>query len=135
MGDENQINVKHQHYGVYGRIKKAITFSNRFKQSPPSAQPINVPKVSKSKIKFSEPGPRDLKNEHGGNDRISDYIKRVKTKMRRSITVVGGGGGKGDGGKGGSRLESINKMTSSYIDRAKVKMRTASIVGFGKKTK
>uniref|UniRef100_A0A7N0T992 Uncharacterized protein n=1 Tax=Kalanchoe fedtschenkoi TaxID=63787 RepID=A0A7N0T992_KALFE len=145
-------------YGVYGRIKKAITFSNPLQQSPPVNYPEH-PHVSKpvpiefdhsvfskttkkhpvfasSKEKVVRTGGVELpeKSEAGNNDRFSDYIKRAKMKMRRSMTEVSSGG-VGGRVKGGLRLESINEKTSAFIDRAKVKMRrTASIAGFGRKS-
>ncbi|CAM8998007.1 unnamed protein product [Rhodiola kirilowii] len=155
MEDTTQRSSKPIH-GVCSRVKKAITFSNPLKQSPSSPEHSNVSKPVPiefdhsvfSKIKMNQPvfdGSKDRavrtdavavkgkKNEQGSSDRFSDYIKRAKMRMRRSVTEVSGGRG-GGGGKGASRMESINKKTSAYIDRAKMKMRTASIVGFGRKS-
>lgn len=69
----------------------------------------------------------------GRTDQFTDYIKRAKMKMRRNMTVVGSSDGGNGHGKGVSRLESINKNMSAYMDRAKDKMKASSVVGTGKK--
>ncbi|KAL7112821.1 hypothetical protein ACP275_04G025100 [Erythranthe tilingii] len=50
------------------------------------------------------------------DDKFSDYITRVKDKMKASASSVGGG-------KSATRRDSFNDKVSNYINRAKFKIR------------
>ncbi|KAL9667015.1 hypothetical protein QQ045_001360 [Rhodiola kirilowii] len=126
--EKNQSSFKPQ-CGVFGRVKKAITFRNPLEQSPPSPPPLNYPNSPECPKVSTKPVPIEFdhsvfsnikvglkdkairaggvdhpgESEQGrnGNTRFSDYINRAKMKVRRSMTVVGTNGG----GKGVSRLQ------------------------------
>ncbi|EYU46627.1 hypothetical protein ABFS82_04G024200 [Erythranthe guttata] len=53
------------------------------------------------------------------DDKFSDYITRVKDKMKSSASNVGGR-------KSATRRDSFNDKVSSYINRAKFKIRTTT---------
>ncbi|KAL7084149.1 hypothetical protein ACP275_14G207400 [Erythranthe tilingii] len=57
--------------------------------------------------------------------KFSDYINKVKNRMMKSYSNVNGGGGGGGVGNF-SRRDSFNDKVVTYINQAKVKIRTTS---------
>ncbi|KAB1203177.1 hypothetical protein CJ030_MR8G028451 [Morella rubra] len=64
------------------------------------------------------------------NDTFSDYIKRVRMKMVKTVSNIGGG--KKATGQGDGRDKKKTDEFSEYINRAKRKIRTTSSIGGGK---
>lgn len=75
---------------------------------------------------------KDEDHQHEG--RFSDYISKFKNRMIKTASNAGNGGaGGGVGGGGGSaKRDSFNEKVTSYIDRAKLKIRTTTNVGVEK---
>ncbi|CAA2935103.1 polycomb group Pc-like [Olea europaea subsp. europaea] len=88
----------------------------------------SIVKTKSTKDKATqEKGDEDEKIEsRKTNDKFSDYINHVKNKMR-TVLSVGGGRGGGDGGaqvgRTATRRDSFKDKVSSFITRAKMKIR------------
>lgn len=92
-------------------------------------------------VHFAKAGSK--KDDDRNSGRFSDYISKFKNRMMKTASDVsgggasGGGGGGGGGGNGGgvtsTRRDSFNDKVTSYIDRAKIKIRTTTNVGADQK--
>ncbi|KAJ8535709.1 hypothetical protein K7X08_023429 [Anisodus acutangulus] len=149
MAKNYQMNTKDTQY------KKIFKLDNRKKQSQSSVicaaeikgkSKSSMPSAGSKMVLIDynhTPGKVQQKQEIKGkksddnsnNDKyFSGYIDRVKNKMRTTISSVGvvDGGGGGDGGsvtrKVATRRDSLNDRISHYINRAKLKIRTTTIV-------
>lgn len=72
------------------------------------------------------------KDEDRNSGKFSDYISKFKNRMLKTASDVSGGSGDSSVGGGGGnsiRRDSFNDKVTSYIDRAKIKIRTTTNVG------
>ncbi|KAL7151336.1 hypothetical protein ABFS83_04G023900 [Erythranthe nasuta] len=113
------------------------TIPVKFEHSPSSPANVSAHNKTKNVTFFSSPnfatrevailGGDHNRHDQGkktertkaNDDKFSDYITRVKNKMKSSASNVGGG-------KSATRRDSFNNKVSNYINRAKFKIRTTT---------